>query len=379
MNATCEYCDRPARVIGRDTGECVCATCARSVFVEQATSVLTLRTARMYGASADIVAALTADALPADDAAMMRAAIVADPHSRLYARDYMAGWNASVRAPYGDGLTLERADDRNVSHAWYDGYNDHACGRERWTYRTWRRNGCDADCGYTCDGPHVNVAADVAADVAAGQDAPADTTSAYIVLQVATWHRTGALVHASIARAIAAQWQESAYGNPYSAFASTEAIDDTLADWLSHDIDVAANTDTSQAMELQALAAYVRAQTVSVWHIGSNVAGFLPDADVSHTLSYADACAQYAERLMDASSHYSSGTCECDADATCDMHSTEACASAMVADDVPSRYSYGAPRELAHHILTDSHGRVEFWLTRESMTYASFLADYYTR
>lgn len=74
-----------------------------------------------------------------------------DPRSPEYDRDYMGGWRASERCTEG---ALERADQRGVSDAWYDGYHDVAAGRPRWTYREWRRNGCDSECGYDCDGPH---------------------------------------------------------------------------------------------------------------------------------------------------------------------------------------------------------------------------------
>jgi hypothetical protein len=46
-----------------------------------------------------------------------------------YKRDYRLGWAASERGTEG---ALDRADGRNVSHAWYDGYMDSACGREKW-------------------------------------------------------------------------------------------------------------------------------------------------------------------------------------------------------------------------------------------------------
>lgn len=41
-------------------------------------------------------------------------------------RDYRNGWNASAR-----GGSLEAADARGVSDAWYDGYSDHASGHEK--------------------------------------------------------------------------------------------------------------------------------------------------------------------------------------------------------------------------------------------------------
>lgn len=50
-----------------------------------------------------------------------------------YRKNYLRGWNAATRAMNNDrdgvdGLsTLERADARNESNAWYDGYMDNAC------------------------------------------------------------------------------------------------------------------------------------------------------------------------------------------------------------------------------------------------------------
>jgi len=47
-----------------------------------------------------------------------------------YKRDYENGWRTSAKCEEG---ALERADIRNVSHAWYDGYEDNAVGNEKWT------------------------------------------------------------------------------------------------------------------------------------------------------------------------------------------------------------------------------------------------------
>lgn len=63
-----------------------------------------------------------------------------DPDSREYARDYEAGWRASERATDG---ALDRADARNVSHAWYDGYSDYVCERPKWAWREARRLGTE--------------------------------------------------------------------------------------------------------------------------------------------------------------------------------------------------------------------------------------------
>ena len=71
-----------------------------------------------------------------------------DPLSQEYARDYNNGWRASERYLLSDSyqvLTpLERADQRNVPNAWYDGYHDHAADRPKWTYQQARLAGFDS-------------------------------------------------------------------------------------------------------------------------------------------------------------------------------------------------------------------------------------------
>ena len=64
--------------------------------------------------------------------------------SAEYAKDYTNGWRASQRADDWDGQglsPLERADLRNVSHAWYDGWEDWAVGNAKWTKRNERLAG----------------------------------------------------------------------------------------------------------------------------------------------------------------------------------------------------------------------------------------------
>ena len=48
-----------------------------------------------------------------------------------YKRDYNRGWRSSSNYSGSDGM-LDRADARGESDAWYDGYYDHAAGREKW-------------------------------------------------------------------------------------------------------------------------------------------------------------------------------------------------------------------------------------------------------
>lgn len=62
------------------------------------------------------------------------------PDTAEYARDYENGWSAGERGSEG---SLERADHRDVSHAWYDGYHDAAAGREKWAWRQARLDGFD--------------------------------------------------------------------------------------------------------------------------------------------------------------------------------------------------------------------------------------------
>ncbi len=47
-----------------------------------------------------------------------------------YRKAYRRGWNASSRYTGHELVSpLEKADSRNESNAWYDGYMDNACGR----------------------------------------------------------------------------------------------------------------------------------------------------------------------------------------------------------------------------------------------------------
>lgn len=69
----------------------------------------------------------------------------ADPFSAGYTRDYNNGWRAGRKYTEVRGLTpLERADQRNASHAWYDGYHDRDAGRPKWTWREARRRGFES-------------------------------------------------------------------------------------------------------------------------------------------------------------------------------------------------------------------------------------------
>jgi len=48
---------------------------------------------------------------------------------KQYKKDYNRGWNTSARMTDG---ALDRADSRGEVTAWFSGYYDHACGRDKW-------------------------------------------------------------------------------------------------------------------------------------------------------------------------------------------------------------------------------------------------------
>jgi len=128
------------------------------------------------------------------------------------------------------------------------------------------------------------------------------------------------------------------------------------------------------------LAAYtaIRSRTVTVWHVGSNEAGYLPNdpESVTHTLNYPDAVAAYADMLSSAADDYLPGfECACTDTELCEYCSTDACARGMVKDDVPFVSRSTAGRNLSHWINIDSR-RIEFWLTSETMTYGAFIDGY---
>jgi hypothetical protein len=67
---------------------------------------------------------------------------ILDPNSTEYSCDYNSGWRAGQKYTEVNGLNpQQRADQRNVSDAWYDGYTDADAGRPKWTWRTARRRG----------------------------------------------------------------------------------------------------------------------------------------------------------------------------------------------------------------------------------------------
>jgi hypothetical protein len=54
--------------------------------------------------------------------------------AKVYGAQYTAGWNASVRVGR-TGQPSRKFSDGTASHAWEDGYLDHASGRDKWHLR----------------------------------------------------------------------------------------------------------------------------------------------------------------------------------------------------------------------------------------------------
>ena len=65
---------------------------------------------------------------------------------------YRRGWSASARGSEG---ALERADHRGEVDAWYDGYLDHAAGRERYHLETCQDRDRHLDCRTTASTWHI--------------------------------------------------------------------------------------------------------------------------------------------------------------------------------------------------------------------------------
>lgn len=108
----------------------------------------------------------------------------------------------------------------------------------------------------------------------------------------------------SEAREIAATWQSPGReGIGFAQFASTGTVTDALLE----DIDRELATDTLTGefrAELTALRAYVDTLDVRVYSVGSNTAGYLPEADVFYSLAYSDALDAYVDSVREAPSGF---------------------------------------------------------------------------
>lgn len=236
------------------------------------------------------------------------------------------------------------------------------------------------------------------------QDMPADNTSAYVMAQVRLWsgvhnsaryaHLAGTLIHPQSAMEIASWWASpGAHGIGMAQFASTGTVTEALLDDITREIEHAQIQPVDAAMAdgtgyrdknidaLRALDAYVRACTVPVWTVGRNIAGYLPESDVTPFLDYADAVDYFrteVEQAPDALADDEDCTCV-DGGELCEFDSLDAEVRAYLTDDVPSVVNgrvFGGERELSIALRPDSASLpTVYWLNRSEMTVAEYIAS----
>ena len=185
------------------------------------------------------------------------------------------------------------------------------------------------------------------------QPMPADNTSEYAMAQVALWaggsggRRTGVLIHTQTAMEIAAWWQSPGPdGIAFAVFASTGTVtDDLLPD------------GSPEADALRALDAYVRACSVPMWSVGSNIAGYLPMTDPAVFLDYADAVEHFRDVVEQAPDEMLPDEDEIGADGQSEYDALTAHVGAFLTDDAPHTLNgraFGPERESSISLQLDS-------------------------
>lgn len=223
----------------------------------------------------------------------------------------------------------------------------------------------------------------------ATQPAPFSTASDFVMGQVRRWDvykRHGAsdvrehFIHTASAQTIAAWWQSPGpHGIGMAQFASTGTVTDALLSDIARER--AHVPDGPDCDALRALDAYVLACTVPVWTVGRNIAGYLPESDVTPFLDYADAVDYFrteVEQAPDALADDEDCTCV-DGGELCEFDSLDAEVKSYLADDVPAVVNgrvFGAARELAIALRPESASLpTVYWLNRAEMTVAEYLAE----
>lgn len=185
------------------------------------------------------------------------------------------------------------------------------------------------------------------------------------------------MISTSTAREIAAQWQSlGAHGIGMAQFASSGTVTEALLNDISREVKTAGSADL---VELCSLSDYVNAQTVTVWTVGSNTAGYLPESDVSQFLDYSDALTEFEDMIRDAPDGFCPDGCECDEESAemCDHCSTDSVVSSFIRDECPSVIGsrvFGEPRELSIALRPDHLPLPKvYWLARTEMTVSEYL------
>lgn len=179
-----------------------------------------------------------------------------------------------------------------------------------------------------------------------------------------------------------AAWFHAPSAEALTAFSHSGTITDGLADEIQGELDVALRQDNKDA--LAALLAYVKACTVTPWAVGKNMAGYMPESDVSLHLDYAEAVQAYDALLDGAPEEVSrSDECECAEDGTgelCESCAVEALVASYRRDDMPSVVNgkvFGDEEPLGLLISAESWaGSMSYWLSHgEPMTYGDYLTQ----
>jgi hypothetical protein len=193
----------------------------------------------------------------------------------------------------------------------------------------------------------------------------------------------------SEAREIAALWQSpGSEGIGMAQFASTGTISEALLEDLDREITDQENETgdeermrdvASNLAELRALRDYVMAQTVIVWSVGENTAGYLPENGNTYALDYSDALAAYVDMIEEAPKSLCGEECECTDDDTCDGCSMAAHVAAYVRDELPGMVGhkvFGEARTLALSLCSDTMSlpRV-YWLDTVAMKVSEYVAE----
>lgn len=180
------------------------------------------------------------------------------------------------------------------------------------------------------------------------------------------------------AREIAALFQSPGQdGIGFAQFASTGTITEALLDNIDRELAERGAmlipgvfTDAEECIvELTSLREYVNAQTVTVWAVGQNTAGYMPESDVTYALDYSDALETFEDMILEAPERFYPEVDTEDADD--DYLRMTALVAAYIADEVPSCVGgrvFGTPRELSLSIRPEYlHLPTVFWVKRTEM------------
>jgi hypothetical protein len=209
------------------------------------------------------------------------------------------------------------------------------------------------------------------------QPIPNDNTSVYVRTQVRAFRQSGVLINPEIAREIAAWWQSPGPdGMPFAEFASTGTIGTDLFDCVEWQSQKASPED---AEPLAALRSYLLACTVTVYTVGRNTVGYLPESEPYFTLSVREARSEFERALKEDAPSIVARTdeCQCGDDVVLGAESCELCGTEALARSVIQGGDAFNPDGTASWIFVPDGSvlNVAFWIHAEQMTLASYVAS----